>query len=73
MSTYTQILLHIVFGTKRRELSIPDAVLPRLHAFIGGVVRDEKGVALAIGGMPDHVTSSCIGAQTTPLPISSAT
>lgn len=55
MSTYSRVLLHIVFGTKHRERTIPDAVRPRLHAFLGGTVRDERGTALAIGGMPDHV------------------
>jgi hypothetical protein len=27
----------------------------RLYAFLGGGVRDERGIALAINGMPDHI------------------
>lgn len=55
MSTYSRVFLHIVFGTKFRDMTIPDDIRDRLHAFIGGTVRDEKGIAMAIGGMPDHV------------------
>jgi putative transposase len=55
MSTYSRVFLHIVFGTKHRTMLIPSTIAPRLHAFIGGTIRDEKGTALAIGGMPDHV------------------
>jgi putative transposase len=55
MSTYAKVFLHIVFGTNHRALLIPDTIRPRLHAFMGGTIRDEKGIAMAIGGMPDHV------------------
>ena len=54
-STWTQLYLHIVFSTKDREPWINEALQQRLHPFLGGIVRDEGGVALAIGGMPDHV------------------
>ncbi len=47
-------LLHIVFSTKGRQPWITPEVRDRLHTFIGGVVGDEKGSLLAIGGMPDH-------------------
>lgn len=48
--TYSQILLHIVFSTKRRELWITADVAERLHAYMGGIVRAERGVLYAIGG-----------------------
>ena len=47
--TYSQILLHIVFSTQRREPWITAEVAPRLHAYLGGIVRAEKGVAFSIG------------------------
>lgn len=53
--TWSQILLHVVFSTKMRSPQINPGIAPRLHAFIGGIVRDEKGTLHAIGGMPDHV------------------
>jgi REP element-mobilizing transposase RayT len=53
--TYSQILLHIVFSTKRREPWISADVAERLYAYMGGIVRAEKGVLYDIGGVEDHV------------------
>ncbi len=54
-NTYTQLLYHIVFATRRREPLILHRFDERLHAYIGGIVRGEDGALLAVGGMPDHV------------------
>ena len=53
--THSQILLHIVFSTKRREPWIDGALAARLFPYIGGIVRAEGGVVYAIGGVDDHV------------------
>lgn len=53
--TYSQILLHVVFSTKARAAFIKPELQSRLHDYIGGIVRAEKGILYAIGGMPDHV------------------
>jgi putative transposase len=53
--TYTQILLHIVFSTKRREPFITNDVADRLYPYIGGIARAERGVLYDIGGIEDHV------------------
>ena len=53
--TYSQLLLHIVFSTKGRAPWITADVAERLHAYIGGIVRAEKGVLYDIGGVEDHV------------------
>lgn len=53
--TYSQLLLHIVFGTKRRQSSIKPDVAERLHPYMGGIVRAAKGVLYDIGGDEDHV------------------
>ena len=53
--TYSQILLHTVFSTKMRQSLISSEIQPRLYEYMGGIVRAEKGVLYAIGGMPDHV------------------
>lgn len=53
--TYSQMLLHIVFSTRNREPWITGDVAPRLYAYIGGIVRAEKGVLFDIGGIDDHV------------------
>lgn len=54
-STWSQILLHIVFSTKRREPLIAPEIQNRLYAYIGGIVRSLGGSLYAIGGMPDHI------------------
>ncbi len=53
--TYSKILLHIVFSTKKRAQMITSDLQPRLHAYIGGIVRDEKGTLYEVGGTSDHV------------------
>jgi REP element-mobilizing transposase RayT len=53
--TYSQILLHVVYSTKNRKPWISATITDDLYAFLGGIVRDEKGTLLAIGGVEDHV------------------
>ena len=53
--TYSQLLLHVVFSTKGRRPWIGTDVAERLHPYIGGIVRAERGVLYAIGGVEDHV------------------
>jgi putative transposase len=53
--TYSQILLHIVFSTIRREPWIKAEISERLYPYIGGIVRAEKGILYDIGGVEDHV------------------
>ena len=49
------LLTHVVFSTKGRRPLIPPDLMPRLHAFLGGVVRAEGGQPLGVGGTEDHV------------------
>jgi REP element-mobilizing transposase RayT len=53
--TYSQILLHVAFSTKHREPWITTDFAERLYAYIGGIVRAEKGALYDIGGVEDHV------------------
>lgn len=53
--TYTNLLLHIVFSTHQRRAWLTPPVCERLYPFVGGIIRDDKGSLLAMGGMPDHV------------------
>ncbi len=53
--TYTQLLYHIVFATKYRTPWITPDIAERLYPYIGGIVRAERGVRYAIGGIEDHI------------------
>jgi putative transposase len=54
-STHLSLHYHIVFSTKDWVPCIATAWRERLHAYLGGVVRNVEGVPEAIGGISDHV------------------
>ena len=54
-STHLSLHYHIVFSTKERRPFIVPAWRERLHAYLGGIVRNLGGVAEAVGGVDDHV------------------
>lgn len=53
--SFTNLIYHIVFSTKNRQPLITDHVKSRLYEYIGGTIRKQGGIALAINGMSDHV------------------
>jgi putative transposase len=53
--TFTNLLFHIIFGTKDRYPFIEAELRPDLHSYVGGIVREIGGTALSIGGMDDHI------------------
>lgn len=54
-STHTSLHYHLVWSTKDRRPNIVADCMPRLHAWMGGNVRMQNGVALCVGGVADHV------------------
>ena len=55
MHSFVSCLMHYVFSTKeRRQLITPD-LQERLYPYLGGIAREHKMKALAIGGAEDHV------------------
>ena len=54
-STYFSLHYHVVFSTKERRPFIRPEWRERLHAYLGGIVRNQSGVAEAVGGMADHI------------------
>ncbi len=54
-STFFSLHYHIVFSTKERRPLIRAEWRPRLHSYLGGIIRGMKGVAEIVGGMEDHV------------------
>jgi REP element-mobilizing transposase RayT len=53
--TFTNLLIHFVFSTKHRVPFLQEPLRERTYEYIGGIVREEGGILLEIGGMPDHV------------------
>ena len=53
--TYSKLLFHIVFSTKDRRPFIRPEIEDELYRYLGGIVRNQQGVLLEAGGMPDHV------------------
>jgi putative transposase len=54
-STYSSLYYHFVWGTKDRRNLIAADWEPRLHAWLGGAIRNLGGVPDLINGMGDHV------------------
>jgi REP element-mobilizing transposase RayT len=50
-----QILVHVVFSTKNREMVLFDSLRDELHAYIGGIVENQKGTLLKAGSVEDHI------------------
>jgi len=54
-STLTNLLYHIVYSTKYRHNLIVPPLQEELFPYIGGIIRENRGTLLEIGGMPDHI------------------
>src|SRR5262245_52955486 len=55
MHSFTSILVHCVWSTKKREPFLSSDVRNRLWPYLGGIARENKMKALAVGGVADHV------------------
>jgi len=53
--TYTRVPIHMTSATRNREPLIPTTLLPRVHAYIVGVLNELRCQPIAIGGVEDHV------------------
>jgi putative transposase len=54
-STHLSLHYHLVFSTKNREPWLSPTHRQRVHAYIGGIIRNMDGVAHAVGGTGDHI------------------
>lgn len=55
MSTFTQILYHIVFSTKNRERTLSVEKRPDIFKYIWGVIQNKKSHPYWINGVEDHL------------------
>ena len=53
--TFHNLKFHLVFSTKHREPWLTPDIRPRVHEYLGGIIRGERGAVLEIGGVADHV------------------
>lgn len=53
--SYSSCLIHLVFSTRGRRKAITADIRDRLHAYLGGIARENEMKALAVGGTEDHV------------------
>lgn len=53
--SFVRSYFHCVWSTKERRPLITSDLEERLHAYMGGIARDNKMKAIAIGGVEDHV------------------
>jgi REP element-mobilizing transposase RayT len=47
--------VHMVFSTKNREVWITPEIQPRLHQYIGGILKNHDCRLIAAGGTDDHL------------------
>jgi putative transposase len=55
MHSFTSTIVHCVWTTKNREPLLTYNLRDRLWPYLGGIARENKMKALAIGGAADHV------------------
>ena len=55
MHSFNSCLMHCVWSTKNREPFLTSALRERLWPYLGGIAKQNKMKALAIGGAADHV------------------
>ncbi len=53
--SYVSLKIHYIFSTKNRQKIITPELEQRLWPYMGGIARENKMIALAIGGIEDHV------------------
>jgi putative transposase len=54
-NTYTQLLFHVVFSTKNRQRTLPDAHRELLYRYVWGIHKNLDCHLYRIGGVDDHV------------------
>ena len=55
MHSFISVHVHCVWSTKNRGPSLHSKLRERLWPYLGGIARENKMKALAIGGAADHV------------------
>ena len=54
-STLVKIDVHLIFHIKSTGIKMHEEDLPRIFAYIGGIIKNMGGMPIEIGGRPDHI------------------
>jgi REP element-mobilizing transposase RayT len=54
-NTMVKNYMHLIFHIKSTSVQMQQSDLPRIFAYIGGIIKDLGGIPFIVGGMPDHV------------------
>jgi putative transposase len=55
MTSFRQILYHIIFATKYRVNALSEQHNEELYRYIWGIIKEKKGKLYRINGMEDHI------------------
>jgi putative transposase len=55
MSSFHQLMYHIVFATKYREKVLQKSFREQVYEYLGGTLRQSDGHLIEVGGVKDHV------------------
>jgi len=55
MSSYRQVLYHIIFRTKDSLPTLPLTASEELYRYIWGIIKNKNGTLLRINGMENHI------------------
>jgi putative transposase len=58
--SFTNLLVHVVFSTKRREPWLTPQIRPRLFGYMRALARNEFGDCLKLGGVEDHIHGAIV-------------
>jgi putative transposase len=53
--SFTHLVYHVVFATKHRTPCLSAEVRSELWPYLAELIREERGLPLAVNGMPEHV------------------
>ena len=54
-STLVKIDVHLIFHVKSTGIMMREEDLPRIFAYISGIIKGIGGIPIEVGGRPDHV------------------
>ncbi len=54
-----QVYIHLVFHTKYSSVTIREEDLPKLFAYIDGIIVNKNAMVIQIGGVPNHIHILC--------------